>query len=131
MTTAKTFPLISYNSFSGSVAANFVKGTLPAGFVASLVDNSAQHRIDLSIATGTNATPHFGVMAAAATNFIFSGSNGLPNGNYYVLTSTNVAVPLNQWIPVLTNPFDANGNFIFTNPVNPGQSQLFYLLQVQ
>jgi hypothetical protein len=129
VTSAKTFPLISYNSFSGSVAANFVKGTLPNGFVASLVDNSTQHRIDLSIAASTNATPHFGAMTLSGNNFIFTGSNGLPNGNYYVLTSTNVALPLNLWTPVSTNPFDAEGALNFTNPMSTN-AQLFYLLQL-
>jgi hypothetical protein len=41
-----------------------------------------------------------------------------------------VAAPLNQWLPVSTNPFDASGGFIFTNPLNPNSSQLFYLLQL-
>lgn len=129
VTTAKTFPLISYNSFTGSVAANFIRGSLPAGFVAGLVDNSAEHRIDLSIAASTNAMPHFGVMTTSGSNFIFAGSNGLPNGIYYVLASTNVAKPLSQWTPVSTNPFDANGLFNFTNPMSTN-AQLFYLLQL-
>jgi hypothetical protein len=35
--------------------------------------------------------------------------------SYYILASTNLALPPNQWTPVATNPYDANSNFIFTN----------------
>ena len=44
-----------------------------------------------------------------------SGSNGPVNGSYYVLA---------------TNPFDAGGNFSFTNSVDAAQPQKFYLLQL-
>ena len=125
-----TFPLIAYNSFTGSVSGNFAKGTLPAGFSASLVDNAAQHRIDLVIAPIATVTPHFGAFSFAGADLIFSGSNGLPKGNYYVLVSTNVALPLNQWTRIATNPFDNNGDFTFTNPMSPNSAQLFYLLQL-
>ena len=35
-------------------------------------------------------------------------------GTYYVLSSTNLATPLNQWTPVLTNVLVANGNLALT-----------------
>jgi hypothetical protein len=31
---------------------------------------------------------------------------------------------------LLTNQFDAGGNFNFTNPINPSWTQGFYLLQI-
>ena len=58
-----------------------------------------------------------------------SGTGGTTNGTYYVLVSTNVALPLNQWTPVATNLFDGSGHFIFTNAVNPNSPQAFYRLQ--
>ena len=36
-------------------------------------------------------------------NLIFSGTNGVANGNYIVLTSTNIAIPLANWIALATN----------------------------
>lgn len=128
---ATTFPLIAYNSFTGSVAANFARGTLPSGFSAVLVDNAAQHRIDVCIAANAKVVPRFATAALLGTNCIFCGSNGLPKGNYYVLASTNLALPLNQWKAVATNPFDAGGNFSFTNPASTNALQLFYLLELQ
>ena len=59
-----------------------------------------------------------------------SGSGGTTNGTYYVLVSTNIALPMNQWMPIATNLFDGSGNFIFTNAINPGNPQTFYLLQI-
>jgi hypothetical protein len=46
---------------------------------------------------------------------LFGGSNGTANGTYYVLTSTNVTMPLANWLPLTTNQFDAAGNFVFSN----------------
>jgi len=127
---ATTFPLISY---TGTAPANgsFVKGTLPAGFSANLVNNTAQKRIDLVVATNSTVTPRILAFMLAGTNLMIGGSNGFPGGGYYVLASTNLLLPRSLWLPVSTNPFDVNGAFNFTNPMNPGALQLFYLLQLQ
>ena len=80
---------------------------------------------------GTNSVPIFNSVKLSGTNLIVGGTNGPHNGNYFVLTSTNITSPPTNWTRAVTNPFNAGGNFNFTNPVNPGQSRLFYLLQVQ
>jgi autotransporter-associated beta strand protein len=59
-----------------------------------------------------------------------SGSMGVPNGSYYLLGSTNLTLPLNQWTIFSTNGFDASGNFNCTAPAPAGSTQLFYLLQL-
>ncbi len=125
-----TFPIISY---AGTAPANgtFVKGTLPAGFSASLVNNTAQKRIDLVVAPNSTVTPNVTAVNFFGTNLIIGGSHGFPNANYYVLASTNLSLPRNQWLPISTNPFDVNGGFNFTNPMNPGSLQMYYLLQLQ
>jgi len=47
-----------------------------------------------------------------------------------VLTSTNLALPLSQWMPVATNVLSASGNFTITatNAVNRSIPQRFYIL---
>jgi hypothetical protein len=65
---------------------------------------------------------------ASANRLVFSGSNGPANGTYYVLTSTNLALPVAAWTPVSTNSFDASGHFTVTNAVNPVLPQQFYRL---
>ena len=74
--------------------------------------------------------PAFHSLSLSGTNLIVRGSNGWPGQNYYLLTSTNLALPLSQWKSVVTNPFDPAGNFNLTNPLNPTAAKLFYLLQL-
>jgi len=52
------------------------------------------------------------------------------NGTYYILRSTNVALPLSNWQPIATNNFDANGNFSFSSPVDPATPKRFFTMQV-
>jgi hypothetical protein len=59
-----------------------------------------------------------------------SGTNGLVNAVYNVLTSTNLSAPLADWTTAATQRFDTRGNFSFTNTVTAGSPQQFYLLQV-
>ncbi len=66
-----------------------------------------------------------------ANGLVLSGTNGANNGIYYVLNSTNLAIPLNLWTPVATNQFGSHGQFIFTNPVQFGTPQLFIILKQQ
>jgi glucose/arabinose dehydrogenase len=95
---------------------------------ANLADgnNSIIERI-----VSTNSVPLFNSLKISGANLVAGGTNGPHNGNYYLLTSTNVMSPFTNWTRVATNPFDANGGFIFTNPVNPNTPYLFYLLQLQ
>jgi len=64
--------------------------------------------------------------------FIFSGTNGFAGVGYYILSSTNLALPLSNWTREATNNFDsATGAFSITNTMAPGAAQKFYRLQLQ
>ncbi len=126
----QTFPIISYVGPVPAAGA-FVKGALPTGFAANLVNNTVQKRIDLVIAPKTAVTPRMNGVFVSGTNLILGGTNGFPNGYYTVLTSTNLTLPYSQWRPLTTNPFDGSGGFNTTNPLDPSSPQLFYLLQLQ
>lgn len=69
----------------------------------------------------------------SGTNVTLNGINGFAGTTYHVVTSTNLAVPLNLWQPVATDVLSANGNFniTITNTVTPGVGQRFYILQSQ
>jgi len=69
-------------------------------------------------------------LAANGSNLVFSGANGVPAATYYVLSSTNIALPAAQWTVTATNSFDANGNFNFTNTADPNAPQTFYRLRM-
>jgi hypothetical protein len=79
------------------------------------------------------APPAPGINAAAMTgaSLVMSGTNGVRGGTYYVLTSTNLSLPLASWLRVATNLFDASGDFTCTNSMAGGSPQRFYLLQLQ
>jgi hypothetical protein len=81
--------------------------------------------------SGLPDVPVFNSIQLTGTNLVFQGTNGWPGQNYYVLTSTNLTLPLGQWQPILTNPFNPAGNFNLTNPLAPGVPKLFYRLQSQ
>jgi hypothetical protein len=75
--------------------------------------------------------PDFGkIIAAGDGSFILSGTGGGANGTYYVLTSSNLLIPLTNWMYIATNQFDGSGNFIFTNAAPTNAPQWFYILQL-
>ena len=74
--------------------------------------------------------PQFSSVVLSGTNLLFSGKGGPTDGTYQVLSSTNVALPLTNWIALLTNQFDGNGSFIFTNAISPAMPRRFYRLSV-
>jgi hypothetical protein len=78
-------------------------------------------------------SPLFGsIIVAGGTNggFILSGVGGTNSGIYYVLTSSNLLVPLTNWTSIATNQFDSTGHFIFTNAAQTNAPQQFYLLKL-
>ncbi len=74
--------------------------------------------------------PWFGSMAVIKGNGLtaitFTGSNGPASGMYRILSATNLAASLGQWVPVATNYFDAGGGFSNTVPVDPLPASRFY-----
>ena len=74
------------------------------------------------------AQPAFGNSSVVNGRLVFSGTGGSNNGTFYVVASTNLAAPINAWLPVSTNQFDAGGNFAVTNgPAT--NAQYFYRLK--
>ena len=68
---------------------------------------------------------------SAGTNLVFNGLNEFGGGSTIVLSSTNVAMPLNQWTPIWTNGV-SSGSFSFTatNAVNVNMLQRFFRLEL-
>ena len=50
----------------------------------------------------------------SGANLVLNGTNGRSGATYYVLTSTNLTLPLSQWMPVATNVLSASGSFTIT-----------------
>jgi hypothetical protein len=64
------------------------------------------------------AAPQFDMVQMAGTNLLVSGLGGQPNAWYRLLGSSNLALPLNQWLPILSNQFGPAGEFDCAIPVN-------------
>jgi hypothetical protein len=84
----------------------------------------------LTAVTGAQKNPPvFTGVTIAGGNLVVSGTNGVPGGTYVVLSSTNVALPLANWLPVATNTFDGSGDFTALIPVTNTVPAKFFLLQ--
>jgi T5SS/PEP-CTERM-associated repeat protein len=118
------FSLFEATSYSGA----FSSITLPPLDAGLTWSNRLM--IDGSILVVAAPGAHFTNTSLSGTNLISGGSGGPTNATYWVLTSTNVALPATSWTRLLTNHFDALGNFLFTNGISPAVPQRFYRLQV-
>ena len=72
----------------------------------------------------------FTSVTLSGSDLIMSGTGGPTNGNYFVLASTNIALPLTGWTRLMTNQFNSAGNFTFSNTISPSIPHRFYLLQL-
>jgi len=117
-----TYTLFSYGG--DLILGNLTIASAPAGYVCTISTNTAA-QVNLIV-----TRPQFNAISAGTNGIVMSGSGGVANGTYYVLGSTNLALPPNLWTFIATNQFDAGGNFNFTNAISPNTPQNFYLLQL-
>jgi hypothetical protein len=81
--------------------------------------------------TGSISPPSIRRITVKGAQVTLSGTGGVPNGDYHVSSSTNIALPRVVWTILGSNFFDAFGNFAFTNTTAAGARQQFYYLQVR
>jgi autotransporter-associated beta strand protein len=125
LTNGSSFKLFSALGYSGSFAT--ITPATPGPGQAW--DTSALATTG-TIKVVTIAPPRFGSIAIVGTSAVFSGSNGVASTSYYVLASTNLALPRTSWTRIATNAFDVNGHFAFTNSLTPPLPQRFYQIQL-
>lgn len=122
-----TIPLISYTGTDPF--ANLTLGTYPAGYAVSLEDNTGNSTIDLRVVSTSKPKPFVTGFGVVGTTLTLQGTNGASGGEYVVLGSTNVALPLAQWTPLFTNVFAPDGSFnLSTNILNPALPRQFFIL---
>lgn len=115
-----SFQLINAGGYSGNFAS-IVPATPGPGLTwntNNLVNGTLSINVPLTI---TNFT-------VSGASLEIQGYGGLAGGPYVLLTSTNLALPLNQWTPMVTNSFDNNGDFDFSTNLETGNPQQFYIL---
>jgi hypothetical protein len=139
ITNAAGFTATNYTLFSytGSLSGQPALGATPTGFAGYTYRLDTNTAGQVKLLVGMPSPPNFeniqianGGGGGGSFGFVMSGTGGVNNGTYYVLASTNLALPLNQWTPIATNQFDASGNFIFTNSAPTNALQEFFRLQL-
>ena len=126
---AGTFQLFSAGSYSGAFSS-----ISPASPGAGLAWNTNNLNVNgtLSIVSTGATGPKITSIAINGVTLNISATNGPFSAPYVLLESTNVALPLPKWTPVLTNNFNTGGGFtLSTNIVSPGIRAEFYILQTQ
>ena len=85
-----------------------------------------------TITVTETVSPRSLVVNRAGCDFTGSGtillllSNGVSGTPYYLLTSTNAALPMTNWTPALTDVFGPGGSFSNTLPPSPAEPVRFY-----
>lgn len=134
---AGNYTLIA-NTATGN--AGTVAGTAPSSVTVTgngiQPDANASLRISdgtlqLVVSGGTPPQAQITKMSLNGATLTLAATNGTAGGQFVLMESTNIALPLNLWIRVLTNNFDENGNAnMVTNIINQNNPLEFYLLQM-
>jgi autotransporter-associated beta strand protein len=126
----ESFKLFESTAYSGAFAALSLP-TLPGGL--SWETNNLHSDGTLRIA-GTALPPpqprFAGINSQSGSEMVIRGTAGAAGGSYYVLTTTNMNLPVVNWTPIETNLFGPDGTFSFTNRTTPSVPQRFYLIQM-
>jgi autotransporter-associated beta strand protein len=122
-----SFKLFNAGSYSGAFSSIVTEPPLAAGLgwnTNNLVVNGT-----ISVTTSTKPTPHITGISLSGTTLTILATNGAANGPFVLLESTNLAVAVTNWTPVLTNAFNGAGNLdLITNIINPNNVEEFYIL---
>lgn len=130
-----------YNACLGQTTTIMLRASATSGFDFPLYEDREGTAFAAPSAGGTAADtgprlevflppPSFKNVSAVGGNLLMSGNNGTPGANYVLLSSPDIALPLGSWTRVVTNQFDAAGNFSETQPISAGAAQRFYRLLV-
>jgi autotransporter-associated beta strand protein len=131
LTAGNSFTLFSKALANGNAMTITTTPALASGLVLSnrlSLDGSV-----LVVSTGPgifSTPPTIGSLSLSGENVVITGTSGEAGAAYYLLSSTNIVLPLNQWQTVATNVLNASGSFTFigTNAVKAGDQQQFYIL---
>ncbi len=124
-------PLIQYTTPNFSGGTFNVAVTLPVGYSGFVTNDTASNTVAVVLTTiAPLLPPVITGFTHSGTNLVINGTNGLSGGNYTVLTTTNLTTPKADWTRLITNSFNTDGSFSFTNGINPNTPQQYFLIQV-
>lgn len=119
----EAFTLFAAGGYSGGFATitPATPGPDLAWYKSTLTTDGTLRVVPLPIASSVTQSP---------TNMTIAGTHGPALGVYVVVSAGNPATPRDLWNPVLTNAFDADGNFSFTVPVSKATPRRFYTIRI-
>lgn len=135
--------VFNYTPAATNITVSLGRAGLPLGnYLVTNLWNGTAMAADDSFTASLNASqaqlfqltplvPAIGACKILGGDLVFSGSNGVPGGTYYVMTTTNLTAGLANWTTIATNTFDPGGNFDVVNSLATNTGRQFYLLQVQ
>jgi fibronectin-binding autotransporter adhesin len=123
----ESFKLFNASSYLGAFTS-IIPATPGAGL--SWNTNNLSLSGTISVIGGSNPTTNAAItkVTVQGTNMLVHGTNNnVPNTSfhYVVVVSTNIASALSNWTPVITNSFNPDGTFDYTNPIVPGTPRQF------
>jgi len=111
-------------TYGGTLSGGFKLGAMPAGFKCLLVTNTPG-QVNLIV-----TRPVITSAEIISGDCVVSGTGGVATSNYYVLSTTNLNLPLAGWTRLATNVFGGAGQFNFTDGIIATNGSRFYLLQM-
>jgi len=126
LVTNDSFKLFYANTYSGAFAriVPAIPGLGLAWNTNTLTDGT------LGIVAAATSSPGINAVEMSGGALVFRGTNGVPGWTYYVLTSTNLTVPLTNWDVIATRAFDTSGNFSVTQNLDAAVVNRFYKIRL-
>lgn len=124
LASGNSFKLFSAPSLTGTFDAITLTALSPGLYWSNTLAVDGK----VAVAGALQVRPILGILSSSQGSFVLSGTNGTPGATYYVLSTTNVALPLSEWTPIATNQLDSSGAFHFTN--SESLSQQYFILQL-
>lgn len=112
----------------GTHSGNFSSVTVVPSITNAIAFDPMAGNVTIG-AVAAPSTPKINSVTLSGGNLILSGTNGTPNGTYTIVASTNVALALSSWTPILTNTFNGSGYFSNSIPVTNTVPKDFFLLK--
>jgi hypothetical protein len=133
MVSVKPMTVIPYTLTPGDIAAGFAVFTFEFTNAMSQLPGGQGNcplKASFALQEGVVAVPpRFTNIRIAASELVFGGSGGCPNGTYILITATNLGT--STWVPLSTNNFDAQGQFTVTNGIVPSEARRYFRLLLQ
>ena len=118
---------------TNTVTTNVTHAFISAGtnlVTLSVSGTLGTNTASLAVVVGAGQSPALGGIQIGGGQLVITGTNGVAGAIYFVLATTNLALPASNWMIIATNQFGGDGSVNFTNPLNPVMPQTYYRLRL-